>query len=118
MCHEINSSSRNGNLIATILLMRAVLNYLPPVFGYDTFAQVVANSGRSLRDSFDYLENGLRRVADFHTHRRVGAADLGPSRAQIEPYKPQFELLLQQVVSVLEGRGGSRKEQKAGPGSG
>ena len=70
MCNEINSSFRNGNLVATILLMRAVLNYVPPVFGRDTFPQVVANSGRSLRDSFDHLENGLRKVADFHTHRR------------------------------------------------
>jgi len=63
MCKEINSTFAQGNLISTILLMRAVLNHVPPLFGRETFSQVVANSGRSLKESFDYLENGLRKVA-------------------------------------------------------
>ncbi|MGZ5374790.1 MAG: hypothetical protein ACXWDK_11040 [Aeromicrobium sp.] len=79
--------------------MRAVLNYVPPLFGQKTFPQVVANIGRSLKDNFDHLENGLRKIADFHTHRRIGPAESYPSNAQVEPFKPQFELLLQQVVA-------------------
>ena len=98
MCREINSCFAHGNLVATTLLMRAVLNYVPPLFGQETFPQVVATIGRSLKDSFGHLESGLRKVADFHTHRRIGATELYPSAAQVEPFKPQFELLLQQVV--------------------
>lgn len=103
MCREINSCFVHGNLVATTLLMRAVLNYIPPLFGQETFSQVVANVGRSLRVGFDHLENGLRKVADFHTHRRIGPTELYPSRAQVEPFKPQFELLLQQVVGRVQG---------------
>ena len=102
MCREINSCFAHGNLVATTLLMRAVLNYVPPLFGHETFPQVVANIGRSLKDSFDHLENGLRKIADFHTHRRIGATEFYPSPAQVEPFKPQFELLLQQVVSRVQ----------------
>jgi len=102
MCREINSCFAHGNLVATTLLMRAVLNYVPPLFGQETFQQVVANIGRSLKDSFDHLENGLRKIADFHTHRRIGPAELYPSPAQVEPFKPQFELLLQQVVARMQ----------------
>jgi len=98
MCREINSCFAHGNLVATTLLMRAVLNYVPPVFGQETFAQVVAHIGRSLKDSFDHLENGLRKIADFHAHRRIAATEYYPSPAQVEPFKPQFELLLQQVA--------------------
>jgi hypothetical protein len=97
MCREINSSVSHGNIVATALLMRAVLNYVPPVFGHETFPQVLANIGRSLKESFDHLENGLRKIADFHTHRRIGATDSYPSIAQVEPFKPQFELLLHEV---------------------
>lgn len=99
ICEEINSSFAVGNNVAAVLLMRAVLNYVPPAFGHDTFAQVIANSGRSLKDSLDVLENGLRKIADFHTHRRMGKGDRYPSAAQVEPFKPQFELLLQQVIT-------------------
>jgi hypothetical protein len=102
MCREINSSIAHGNVIATTLLMRAVLNYVPPLFGKDNFSQVVANSSRSLKESFDHLENGLRRIADFHTHRQIDVGDCYPSTAQVEPFKPQFELLLHEVFARLQ----------------
>jgi hypothetical protein len=98
LCREINSSFSAGNNVATVLLMRAVLNYVPPVFGQDTFEQVAAHCGKSLKESFNTLETGLRKVADFHTHRRIDKLDSYPSPAQMEPFKPQFELLLQEVV--------------------
>jgi len=44
MCSEINSSYAHGNVLATALVMRTVLNHVPPVFGYDSFVQVVANA--------------------------------------------------------------------------
>jgi hypothetical protein len=102
MCREINSSFAHGNVLAVALLMRTVLNHVPPVFGHSTFEQVVANAGKSLKDSFDHLENGLRKIADFHTHRKIAPIESYPSAAQVEPFKPQFELLLQQVESRLK----------------
>jgi hypothetical protein len=102
MCREINSCFAHGNLVATTLLMRAVLNYVPPLFGQESFPQVVAHIDRSLKDSFNHLENGLRKIADFHTHRRISPTEFYPSPAQVEPFKPQFELLLQQVVVRMQ----------------
>lgn len=99
ICQEINSCWAHGNVVGTVLLMRTVLNYIPPVFGHQTFPQVVANSSRTLKDSLTHLEDGLRKIADFHTHRRMGPADHYPSSAQVEPFKPQFELLLREVVT-------------------
>lgn len=98
LCREINASYSQGNHIATILLMRAVLNYIPPIFGQETFAQVVANAGRSLKPVFGTLEEGLRKIADYHTHRRIDNSNMYPSSAQIEPFKPQFELLVQEAI--------------------
>ncbi|MGA8672919.1 MAG: hypothetical protein WB679_23800 [Terracidiphilus sp.] len=104
MCREINSSYAHANVLATALLMRTVLNHVPPVFGHDTFSQVLANIGKSLKDSFEHLENGLRKVADFHAHRKIAASESYPSAAQVEPFKPQFELLLQQVEARLSSK--------------
>jgi len=101
MCSEINSSYAHGNVLAAVLVMRTVLNHVPPVFGCDSFAQVVANVGKSLKESFDHLENGLRKIADFHTHRKIAESESYPSAAQVEPFKPQFEVLLQQVETRL-----------------
>ncbi len=99
MCREINSSYIHGNVLATVLLMRTVMNHVPPAFGYETFGQVLANVGKSLKGSFDHLENGLRKIADFHAHRQMTKTEFYPSMTQVEPFKPQFEILLQQVIS-------------------
>ncbi len=98
LCREVNSCFAHGNIIATVLLMRAVLNYVPPAFGCNAFKQVVAQSPKSLKNSFDHLEQGLRQIADFHTHRVMTRGDSYPTVAQVEPYKPQFEQLLQEVL--------------------
>lgn len=101
LCHEINSSWAHGNIVATALVMRAVLNYVPPAFGHEAFAQVLAQSPRTLKDSWTHLEEGLRKIADFHTHRRLGRSDMYPSVGQVEPFRPQFELLLQETIARL-----------------
>lgn len=101
LCKEINSSFAHGNIVATALTMRAVLNYIPPVFGHTTFEQVTAQSSRSLKSTFTHLQNGLRKIADFHAHRAIATNDVYPSASQVEPYKPQFENLLLEVLSRL-----------------
>lgn len=99
LCEEINSSYAHGNVLAAILLMRTVLNHVPPVFGYETFEQVVANASKSMKENFEHLQEGLRKVADFHAHRKIAPMESYPSVTQVEPFKPQFELLLQQVTA-------------------
>ena len=101
LCKEINSCFSHDNIVATALTMRAVLNYVPPVFGQETFEQVLAQCERSLKENFTHLQEGLRRIADYHTHRTMTKSDSYPSENQVEPFKPQFEFLLHQVLSRL-----------------
>jgi hypothetical protein len=45
LCEELNSSYDNGNLYATAMLTRGVLDQVPPVFGHTTFALLKHPSG-------------------------------------------------------------------------
>lgn len=105
LCEEINSCYSHGNIVATILTMRAVLNYVPPVFNQKTFERVLAHSERSVKENFSHLQEGLRKIADYHTHRTMTKSDSYPSENQVEPFKPQFEFLLHQVLSKLSCSG-------------
>ena len=62
---EVNRSYKEGDFLSCILLLRAVLNYVPPVFGHSTFSQVVSQSGRSLKEIFSFLEEGLRKIVSI-----------------------------------------------------
>ncbi len=100
-CDELNDAYGRGNYLSCALLIRAIMNHVPPIFGQSTFTQVVSNSGRSMKAVLGRLEDGLRDVADLHTHLTIRKHEALPTRHQIEPYKPSFELLLQEIISVV-----------------
>ena len=104
LCKEINSCFANGNIVATALTMRTVLNYVPPAFGRASFKEVASHSERSHKASFVHLEDGLRRVADSLGHGTIANSSVYPSASQVEPYKPQFEMLLNRVYDLLTSR--------------
>jgi hypothetical protein len=100
-CKEINSSFYHGNVVACLLLIRTVLNHLPPVFGYKSFAEVTANAGKSLKENLEHLESGLRKLADLYAHQPIRTKEQYPTKSQVEPFRPQFELLLHEVLGKL-----------------
>ena len=101
LCKEINSCFSHDNIVATALTMRAVLNYVPPVFGQETFEQVLAQSSRSLREILTHLQKELRKIADYYTHRTITKSDSYPSQIQVEPFKAHFDLLMREMISRL-----------------
>ena len=100
-CREINSGFGHRNLISCLLLMRAVLNHVPPVFGHTDFSQVAAHASRSLKDNFEHLDESLRKIGDLYTHQQIRKKDHVPTPGQVEKFGPQFELLLQEVLTKL-----------------
>lgn len=99
LCEELNDAYGRANYLSCALLIRAVMNHVPPVFGCQTFAQVTAQSGRSLKALFQRLEDSARPIADLHTHALIRAKELVPTKHQVEPYKAGFELLIQEVIA-------------------
>jgi hypothetical protein len=98
-CEELNDAYGRGNYLSCVLLIRAVMNHVPPVFACRNFAEVTAQSGRSLKAVFERLEDSARPIADLHTHALIRAKELLPTKHQVEPYKASFELLIQEVIT-------------------
>lgn len=101
MCEELNDSYARGNFVASLLLIRAIMNHVPPAFGAKTFAEVVAQSSRSIKAILARLNDDAKPLADLHTHFLMGANDHLPTKNQIEPYKASFEILMQEVLVHL-----------------
>ncbi len=100
-CDELNDSYGRANYLSCVLLLRAVMNHVPPIFGHSTFSQVVANSGRSIKSVLSHLEDQARPIADFHTHILIRKKEQLPTKHQIEPYKSSFEILIQEIITNL-----------------
>jgi hypothetical protein len=98
-CEELNDAYRRGAYLSTALLIRAVMNHVPPVFGHTTFAAVVAQAGRSIKPMLERLESEARPIADLHTHILIREHESLPTKNQVEPFKGAFELLLHEVLA-------------------
>ncbi|MCK5022341.1 MAG: hypothetical protein KAR54_03780 [Candidatus Pacebacteria bacterium] len=105
MCEELNDAYARGNYISSALLLRAIINHIPPVFGAKTFSQVVAHSGRSVKAILARLEDEARPIADLHTHILIRLKEHLPTKNQLEPYKAGFEVLIQEVIVKLSNDG-------------
>jgi hypothetical protein len=101
MCEELNDSYARGNYICSALLLRAIINHVPPVFGGSTFADVVAQAGRSVKTILARLNEEARPIADLHAHLLMRQSEHLPTKNQLEPYKASFEVLLQEVLISL-----------------
>lgn len=100
-CEELNDSYGRANYLSCALLIRAIMNHIPPIFQAEKFSQVVANSGRSIKAVLTHLEDQARPIADLHTHILIRSKEQLPSKHQIEPYKASFEILIQEIIVKL-----------------
>lgn len=101
MCDELNDAYARGNYISSTLLLRAIINHVPPVFGANTFSEVVAQAGRSVKSILARLNDDARPIADLHTHFLMRQSEHLPTKNQLEPYKAGFEILIQEVLVSL-----------------
>lgn len=72
-------------------------DHVPPIFGESSFAAVVSSRETSLKNSFEYLQNGLRNIADGFLHQHIRHSESIPSSVQVD-YKPQIDQLLAEVI--------------------
>ena len=98
-CEELNSSFSSGNYLASIFLIRALLNHVPPVFGEHEFKQVVSHSTRSVKELLNPLEEIARDVGDLHAHALIRNKESIPTKSQVEPFKANLEVLLFEIIT-------------------
>lgn len=101
ICDELNDTYARGNYIAAVLLIRAVMNHVPPIFKAASFKEMVSQSNRSVKAIFAQLEDEARPIADLHTHMHIRTIEHVPTKNQIEPYKAAFEILISEVIAKL-----------------
>jgi hypothetical protein len=101
ICEELNKCYAGQCYLATAALVRMLVDHVPPVFGFDTFAQVVAQrGGRSVKRSLEHLDKSLRPIADHHLHQPIGRKEILPTRTQVD-FRSDLDVLLAEVIGLL-----------------
>lgn len=104
LCEELNDSSASGAAYAPTLLVRAIIDYSPPIFGLKRFSEVANNySGgtNSFRRAMLSLHNSLRNIADNNIHSQARAKEVYPTKVQSD-FSQELDLLLSEIVRILK----------------
>jgi hypothetical protein len=85
------------------MVVRAIVDHVPPIFGYKSFGGVVNNypSAKSFRGSMQRLDGSLRNVADAHLHVQIRSRESVPTPAQVD-FRADLDVLLAEVVRLMK----------------
>jgi hypothetical protein len=101
LCEELNTCYANESYLAVTMLTRAVLDHVPPIFGYKTFAEVANNfGGKSLRKSLQNLQNSSRNISDTYLHLPIRNKESLPNRTQVDSSN-DIDVLLAEIIRIL-----------------
>ncbi len=103
ICEEVNSCYENGNYYAVGMLLRSIIDHVPPIFGFDSFKSVVANysGSKSFKESMDSLDKSMRKIADSFLHQTIREKEILPVQESIE-FKASFDNLISEIIRITE----------------
>lgn len=110
LCEELNICFANACYLAVPMLTRGLLDHVPPIFGYCTFAEVANNygAGKSIKQSMQRLENSLRSIADAHLHQPIRKIESLPNKTQVNFSNDVDVLLAEAVRQLVVHQGGTK----------
>lgn len=102
-CEELNSNYQNKNYLSVVMLVRAIIDHIPPIFHVLKFSEIANNySGtKSFKDSMQNLSNSLRKIADNYLHTQIRRNEVLPNSTQID-YSNDVDLLLSEIIRLLK----------------
>lgn len=101
LVEELNSNFSNKNYFSTAMLVRSIVDHVPPIFAHNCFKDVAAQCGsRSFKDSMNHLDKSLRKIADSYLHTGVRSKESLPEEQQVKFYS-DLDVLLAEVVRLL-----------------
>lgn len=101
---ELERAYKANSYLSCILLIRTILDHVPPIFGQKSFAEVANNysgAGRSFRESMMHLHNSSRKIADSYLHTQIRAKESLPTKTQVE-FRADIDVLLAEINRVLQ----------------
>lgn len=109
MCEELNSVFAGGNYLATAMIVRAILDHVPPIFGANTFNEYASSvAGRSVKASMQQLQQSHRNIADRWLHEKIerDRHETLPDGPQVDR-RADLSVLLGEVVRAASGSASS-----------
>lgn len=103
LCEELNIAHYSKSHMTIAMIVRAIIDHVPPIFGVDSFSEVASNyvGSKSFKDSMAHLNASLRKSADAHLHVQIRSKEVLPEFPQVD-FRSAVDSLLGEIVRILK----------------
>lgn len=102
LCEEINTNFGAGNYFATLMLSRAIIDHIPPIFKEEKFQDVYSQNGtKSFKEHMAHLDKSLRKIADSYLHTHIRKKESLPNKTQVN-FAQDLDVLLSEICRIIE----------------
>jgi hypothetical protein len=101
LCEELNTAYGNGCFLATIILTRAIIDHVPPLFGMKILPEVSNNYAgtQSFKGAMQHLDAMAGKIGDLHLLGDIRSQEALPTPQQVN-FGPALDLLLSEIVRI------------------
>jgi hypothetical protein len=102
LCEELNINFTGKCCLGTIMITRAILDHVPPIFGCSTFSAITAdNSGSgALKQAVQNLSDGFGKIAGRYLDRHIKDVEPLPAINQVD-FSEEIDILLMETAARL-----------------
>lgn len=106
LCKELNDAYKLENYYTVGILVRTIINHVPPIFGKENFISVVnqyKSEGNhvSFKGNMEHLENTSRKIGDSFAHSITRKKENLPNAVQVD-FRQGLDVLLGEIVRLLK----------------
>lgn len=102
MCEELNNTFEENNFLSVCMLLRAILDHIPPIFGCNNFTEIANNytGSKSFKESMKRLSESSRKIADMYLHVQIRTKETLPNNTQVD-FSNELDVLLAEIIRIL-----------------
>lgn len=99
---ELDDNFSLENYYSCSMILRSVLDHIPPIFGKTNFTDVCSQYGsKSFKDIMTPLNETARKIGDNYLHTQVDKKVLKISKTQVG-FQANIDVLLNEIANILE----------------
>ena len=102
LCNELDDNYSLKNYYSCAMLLRAILDHIPPIFDKKNFNDVCAqHGGKSFKDIMKPLNETAKKIGDDYLHTQISKKVLVVSKTQVS-FQANLDTLLNEVAAIIE----------------
>lgn len=102
LCEELNVTYGGEAYFSTAMLVRSILDHVPPIFQFQNFSEVSSQYGsKSLKKSLQNLQNSSRHISDSFLHQQIRDKESLPNSTQVD-FRNDIDVLLSEIFRILK----------------